>query len=153
MSILEILSIAIIMLILLNTNEVHLSFCNYAIFTFISHYFYDLQMPRLTNNSTRMSKSLEISSWNVNGLFKIINNQKFSKRSNPDFVRQLNSDIIVLCETHTGTNEALQFNDYKCVTNCRYSDSSRLRGGLAVFIKHNTSKGVKIIDKCLSDMM
>ena len=88
MSILEIQSIAIILLIVLNTNEVHLSSCNNEIFTFISHYFYDLQMPRLTNNYTRVSKSLEISSWNVNGLFKTINNQKFSKLSNPDFVRQ-----------------------------------------------------------------
>ena len=44
-------------------------------------------MLRLTNNYTRASKSLEISSWNVNGLFKTINNQKISKRSNQDFVR------------------------------------------------------------------
>ena len=89
----------------------------------------------------------------MNGLLKTINNQKFSKLSNPDFVRQLTKDIILLCETHTGTNEALQLSDYKCVTNCRYSDSSRFRGGLAVFIKHNISKGVKIIDKSLSNMM
>lgn len=58
-----------------------------------------------------------------------------------------------MCETHTRANEALQLPNYTCITNFRYSDSSRLRGGLAVFIKHNIAKGVRSIDTSLSDMM
>ena len=76
------------------SNEVHLSSCNTESFTCISHYVYDLQIPRLTNNYTRVSKSLEISSWNVNGLFKTINNQKFSKLSSKAVIPML---FLILC--------------------------------------------------------
>ena len=88
------------------SNEVHLSSCNTESFTCTSHHFYDLQIPRLTNNYTRGSKTLEISSWNVNGLFKTINNQKFSKLSSKAVVPML---FLILCSVVVYTTGRLFF--------------------------------------------
>ena len=51
---------------------------------------------------------MEISSWNVNGLFRNINGTRYCKLDDKKFLDQLTSDIIILSETHTGNNESLQ---------------------------------------------
>ena len=100
-----------------------------------------------------ISKFLSISAWNVHGIFEKMNNNRMCKLENANFQEQLNSDIIFLSETHACTNDLLQIDNYKCFVNCRSDHTSRLRGGLAVFIKLNIAKGVKLVSKPLNDMM
>ena len=97
--------------------------------------------------ASKISKSLSISSWNVNGLFKRINGDRFCKLDENDFRNKITSDIVFMCETHASDRDTLYCNGYKHITVCRSQEPSRARGGLGVFIKHSISKGVQVMDK------
>lgn len=99
------------------------------------------------------SRLLSISAWNVHGIFEKFNGNRMCKLDNSQFIEQLTSDIVFLSETHACTNDILQIEGYKCYVNCRSDQPSRLRGGLAVFIKLNIAKGVKLVNRPLEDMM
>ena len=82
-----------------------------------------------------------------------INGVRTCKLDNPQFSSKLCSDIIILNETHASSNDILNLDGYFCVSNCRSTNPSRLRGGVAVLIKNNLRKGVKIIDKSHTDIV
>ena len=103
--------------------------------------------------SLHSSKTLSVASWNVNGLFRNVNGVRTCKLDNPQFSSKLCSDIIILNETHASSNDILNLDGYFCVSNCRSTNPSRLRGGVAVLIKNNLRKGVKIIDKSHTDIV
>ena len=104
--------------------------------------------------TTKISRQLTISSWNVNGLFKRIDGQRFCKLDDIDFQRKLTSDIIFLCETHAQLNEALSLEGYRYIANCRTEDNRRSsKRGLGIFIKHSIVKGIKIVDKSCSEYL
>ena len=88
-------------------------------------------------NSLHSSKTLSVASWNVNGLFRNVNGVRTCtcKLDNPQFSSKLCSDIIILNETHASFNDILNLDGYFCVSNCRSTNPSRLRGRVAVFIK------------------
>ena len=95
----------------------------------------------------KVSKSLSITSWNVNGLFRRINGQRLCKLDDEEFHRKIVSDIVFMCETHASYQDNLHYNGYKYIAVCRSQEPSRARGGLGVFIKHSVSKGVHVVDK------
>ena len=99
------------------------------------------------------SKTLSVASWNVNGLFRNVNGVRTCKLDNPQFSSKLCSDIIILNETHASSSDILNLDGYFCVSNCRSTNPSRLRGGVAVLTKDNLRKGVKIIDKSHTDIV
>ena len=94
----------------------------------------------------KVSKFLSISSWNVNGLFKRINGDRFCKLDETEFRDKITSDIVFMCETHASGKDILYCNGYKYIAVCRSQEPSRARGGLGVFIKHSLSKGVQVMD-------
>lgn len=101
----------------------------------------------------KVSKSISISSLNVNGLFKNLNNQRICKMDDPNFSNFMKADIVCLSETHASKKDVLQYEGYKCYLNCRGKESQKLSGGLATFIKRNIVYGVRLIDKTMSDML
>ena len=102
---------------------------------------------------TRFSQQLSITSWNVNGLSKRLNGSRHCKLDDQMFNECIVSDIVFMCETHLGYNENVSFEGYKYVANCRSSESSRLRGGLGIFVKQAIVKGVKVVDKLSTEYM
>ena len=89
-----------------------------------------------------VSKSLNICSWNVNSLFNRVNGVRTSKLDDPLFLQRLKSEIIILTETHACKNDILNIEGYSCISNCRSEQPSRLRGGVAIFMKRNIKAGV-----------
>ena len=70
-----------------------------------------------------------------------------------EFKRYLSSDIVFLSETHSCYKDILSLDGYKCFLNCRSIESSKKRGGLAVFIKRNILSGISLMDKSQSEML
>ena len=99
------------------------------------------------------SKSVTVCSWNVNGIFRNINGIRTCKLDNPLFCNKLTSEIVILTETHACTNDVLNLNGYFCISNCRSENPSRLRSGIAVFIKNNLRTGIKVINRSHSDII
>ena len=97
-------------------------------------------------NSFQSSTTLFVASWNVNGV-------RTCKLDNPKFSSKLCSDIIILNDTHAGSNGILNLDCYYCVSNCMSTKPNRLRGGVDVFIKNNLNRGVKIVDKSHTDIV
>ena len=93
-----------------------------------------------------VSKSLNVCCWNVNSLFNRVNGVRTNKLDDPLFLQSLNSEIIILTETHACKNDILTIDGYFCISNCRSEQPSRLRGGVAIFMKRNIKAGIKIID-------
>ena len=105
-------------------------------------------------NSLRNSKTFQsVASWNVNGLFRNVNGVRTCKLDNPQFSSKLTTDIVILNETHASSNDILNLESYFCISNCRSVNPSRLRGGLAVFIRSNLRRGIKVINKSHTDMV
>ena len=90
--------------------------------------------PRSYHMAQKRSKSLSITSWNVNGLFRRINGQRLCKLDEGEFHKNICSDIVFMCETHASYQDNLHFNGYKYIAVCRSQKPSRARGGLGVFI-------------------
>ena len=103
--------------------------------------------------SYNVSKSLTVSSWNVNGLFRRVNGQRTSKLEDKLFLKNLSSDIIALNETHACHNDIIQLENYYCFSKCRSKNPSRLRGGVSILIKSSIRKGVKIFDSSGTDII
>ena len=101
----------------------------------------------------KISSSLSIKCWNVNGLFKRVNGSRICKLDDSDLKNNLNTDIVILVETHACENDVLKLNDYFCISNCRSKNISRKRGGVAVFVKQSLRRGIKIVDRKHPDMI
>ena len=52
-----------------------------------------------------VSKSLNVCCWNVNSLFNRVNGVRTNKLDDPLFLQSLNSEIIILTETHACKND------------------------------------------------
>ena len=104
-----------------------------------------------TMTMPKTSTQISITSWNVNGLIKRINGNRYSKLDDPTFRKYIVSDFVFMCETHLCYNANVSLEGYKYFANCRTTEPSRVRGGLGVFIKHNLMKGVKIVDKSCTE--
>ena len=100
-----------------------------------------------------VSKSLNVCCWNVNSLFNRVNGVRINKLDDPLFLQSLNSEIIILTETRACKNDILTIDGYFCISNCRSEQPSRLRGGVAIFMKRNIKAGIKIIDNSQDDMI
>lgn len=101
----------------------------------------------------KVSKNLSITSYNVNGLYKKLGGDRICKLEDDSLRNVMTSDIVFLSETHASSNDVLFYAGYKCFTNCRKSETNRVRGGLATFVKKEILQGVKVIDKSMSDLM
>ena len=101
----------------------------------------------------KVSRNVSITSWNVNGLFKMSNSQKLCKLDDNNFSKYMQSDIICLSETHAHSKDILQYDGYKCYMHCRDNNSKKPSGGLATFIKRNIVHGIQLIDKSVKDML
>ena len=99
----------------------------------------------------KASKLVSITSWNINGVNKRINGQRTCKMDEDEFKQRMVSDIVFLCETHLAYNDNLYYSGYKYFSNCRSTETSRLKGGLGLFVKQSFIKGVKIIDTSCSE--
>ena len=93
--------------------------------------------------SSQFSKTLSITSWNVNGLFTRSNGDRFCKLDDESFDQFMKSDIIGLLETHATKKDVLKYDGYKCYTNCRPVETNKPSGGLAVFVKKYLLLGLK----------
>ena len=58
-----------------------------------------------------------------------------------------------MSETHTSLSDPFSYDNYKCYINCRSNESSKKRGGLAVFIKRQISTGITLVDKYMTEIM
>ena len=91
--------------------------------------------------------NLDISAWNIFGIFKNINSFKYSKLQDPDFIEHVQKfQIFGLIETHHTDEDIdkLQIFGYKCFQACRKKlKMGRKHGGLAVYVKTNILPGVK----------
>ena len=108
------------------------------------HFFLSLLNSMGCYSNLLCSKSLTVCSWNVNGIFRNINGIRTCKLDNPLFCNKLTSDIVILTETHACTNDVLNLNGYFCISNCRSENPSRLRGGIAIFIKIFSEQELKL---------
>lgn len=95
-----------------------------------------------------LQKKVTISSWNVHGLFFREDGNRFSKLSDPDFCKNINSDIICLLETKADKDDDLCLERYILLKKkSRPRKGKTIHGGLAVYVKHEISKGVTLL-KC-----
>ena len=101
----------------------------------------------------KTSKQLSISGWNVNGIFKNSSGAKTCKLEDEYFNEIMKFDIVFLSETHTNLSDPFSYDNYKCYINCRSNESSKKRGGLAVFIKRQISTGITLVDKYMTKIM
>ena len=76
-----------------------------------------------------------------------------NKLDDPVFLKKLRSENIILTETHACKKDMLNIDGYSCISNCRSEQPSRLRGGVAIFIKNNIKAGIRIIDNSQTDMI
>ena len=100
-----------------------------------------------------ISKKLSITSWNLNGLHKRVNGDRICKLEDENLNKIMKSDIVAFSETHTTSDQVLVYDGYKCFVNCRKSESNRVGGGLAIFVKKELCTGVKLIDKSMPDII
>lgn len=56
---------------------------------------------------------LTISSWNVQGLFKRIDQERVSKLNDEEFLAQIKSDIVCLLETKADNDENISLKGYR----------------------------------------
>ena len=101
----------------------------------------------------KTSKPVSITSWNVNGLFKRVNNERVCKLKENGIDNFLQSDITCLMETHAKQNDVLQHDGYKCYMINRNYTCKKPSGGLAIFIKRNIVHGTQLVDKSNKDMV
>ena len=90
---------------------------------------------------------LQITSWNIHGIFNRIEGFRYNKTNSPHFWDIIgNSRIFGLIETHHLATEIdqIQINGYKCFNVCRKKRGNRGRnsGGIAVYICNTLIKGV-----------
>ena len=109
---------------------------------------------RVNNNSRHLfSRQVSVCCNNVNGLFNRLDGSGICKLDNPQFTKVLKNDIIILTETHACKNDILSFDGYTCISNCQSEMPSRLRGGVAVFIRRTIKIRVKIVDTSHTDLI
>lgn len=109
-------------------------------------YFCRVVTMRVNRNSGHLfSRQVSVCCYNVNGLFNRLDGSRICKLNNPEFTKILNNDIIILTETHACKNDILSLDGYTCVSNCRSEMPSRLRGGVAVFIRRAIKMGSKLL--------
>ena len=90
---------------------------------------------------------LNISSWNIHGIFNRIEGFRYNKTHSPHFWEVIGkSKIFGLIETHHLDTEIdqIQINGYKCFNVCRKKRGNRGRnsGGIAVYICNTIIKGI-----------
>ena len=97
----------------------------------------------------RMS-DLEITSWNIHGIFNRVGGFRYCKTKSPFFWEKIgNAPIFSLIETHHLATEIdqIQIAGYKCYNVCRKKKGNRGRnsGGIAVYISNRILPGVSKI--------
>ena len=91
---------------------------------------------------------LPILSWNINGIFKRINNFRYNKLDDPNFWDTVKHEkIFALLETHHTVDEIdkLEIEGFKCFSLCRPRDKGvkfKASGGLAVYVHQSIRDGV-----------
>ena len=96
---------------------------------------------------------LKVGSWNINGVFKRLNGFRYNKLQNEYCVRLLQSHhIFGIIETHHLANEIheLHVSGYNCFNTCRPKSmqiSSKVSGGLAVYVRDDIRRGVQKLSK------
>ena len=81
-----------------------------------------------------MSRSLLVTSWNVNGIFFLINSVNTCKLDDENLSSCMQSDIVCLSETHANSNDIFQHEGYRCFVNSRPSNKKQ-SNGLAILLK------------------
>ena len=99
------------------------------------------------------SKQVSVCCYNVNGLFNRVDGTRICKLDDPEFNKMMQYDIIILTETHACKQDILTLDGYTCTSNCRSDKPSRLRGGVAVFIRRSIKAGVKVVDTSHPDLV
>ena len=128
------------------------NFCSHM--PFVGIYFLPCSTMRVNNNSRHLfTRQVSVCCYNVNGLFNRLDGSRICKLDNPEFTKVLKNDIIILTETHACKNDILSLDGYTCISNCRSEMHSRLRGGVAVFIRRTIKIGVKIVDTSHTDLI
>ena len=86
---------------------------------------------------------LNLSCWNVNGLFRRTEN--FCKLDDPTFVKAVSDfDVVGLVETHAGPDDSISLAGYKSlsISRPRCNKALKFSGGIAVLIKNRILDGV-----------
>ena len=101
---------------------------------------------------------LQITCWNIHGIFNRIEGFRYSKLQSPHFWDMIGkSKIFCLIETHHLASEIdqIQINGYKCFNVSRKKKSNRGRnsGGIAVYVCNSILHGVSKIPSSGSENM
>lgn len=99
--------------------------------------------------------NIRIGSWNIQGIFKNIGRHKVNKINDTEFGSVIrNLDIFCLLESHVGSLENLSIEGYsEYLSHRKKSGNNRYFGGLALYIKQNIRKGIKIVRNTSPDII
>ena len=100
--------------------------------------------------------NIKIAYMNIDGLYKRVDGQRICKTDDPELRFHLfKYDIICLVETHCGGNVQPVLPGYHVYQNARdrSPNSTRYYGGIAVYIKSNIRKGIKLLPISNSEIM
>ena len=93
---------------------------------------------------------LQILTWNIYGVFRNIDGERYSKLSDTEFLEQTSKYLLFgLIETqHTAEDVSqLQLPGYKCYQVCRSKlKRGRKSGGICVYVHESISRGVRKIN-------
>ncbi len=85
---------------------------------------------------------LSIATWNIQG----IRNTSLDKTVDEDFINEIKPHhIIGLTETHCSPGELLSVPGYHAMLSCRNRSHTKAHGGIAVLVKNEIRKGIKLI--------
>lgn len=108
---------------------------------------------KIRNHQTRLS----LGYWNVQGLVRIIDKEKFHKLENEDFVAKINKyDIVCMVETHTGPGDVIEVPGYHFPPpSCRPKSpgATKFSGGIAIGIRTRLKEGVKFLNSSNPDVV
>ena len=96
----------------------------------------------------KFSNNLAVDSWNIDGVFQRIDNERLCKLSDSNIIHNIRKfDIIGLLETHCGPNDNLHLDNYYIfqVHRRKSPKAHRFSGGIAIAIKQDIRKGIKIL--------
>lgn len=99
---------------------------------------------------------LTLTAWNIDGAFRRVGAQRICKLDDSDLQNFLfKYDIFSLVETHCGPNDTLSLPGYKIFQNIRPKNPKAPHsfGGIAIGIKNDISKGIKIIPATNSEIL
>ena len=104
----------------------------------------------------RLHNNVSLACWNIDGLFVNMNGHRFCKLDDDVFQSSISKlDIVCLIETHCGPQETLTLSGFNIFHKHRPKspNATKHSGGIAVCIKNEIKKGVKILPTTCTEIL